>query len=608
MPGSARLRLVTGLVLVAYAATHLLNHAIGLISLDAMERGRGIFLAFWRAEPIEATLLLSLITHPLFALWSLWQRRSLRLRPHEIAQLVTGVLIPFWLVGHVLGTGIISELIEFSDTYSYYLNVIWPDGLLVQTILVTLVWSHGMIGVHRRLRLEPWYGRVRNIATVAAVVLPLLALAGVLSAGREWGRIETEQPAQAAALAEAQRWPDEATRDQVLGRTEDVITLVFVGLLALVLVGRVGRWLVERRRTVRLTYPGGRVVTVPRGVTVLEASRLRGIPHAAVCGGRGRCSTCRIRLGIGGDRLPPPGADERRVLQRIGAPPDVRLACQARPNADLTVTPLMPTDVGKGAALAPMNPARGTERTLAVLFADLRGFTQLSEGRLPYDVVFILNRYFAAMGAAIERHDGHLDKFIGDGVMAWFGLDAAPDRAARQALAAARAMGEALARLNRDLAGELDRPMRMGIGLHLGPAIVGEMGYAGALGLTVIGDTVNVASRLESLSKEHRAELVVSDRLVRAAGVTLDQAGRHTVEVRGRVAGLGVHIVAATASLPAPAVATPTHANLWQRLRRRLVPNADAPAITPGDSMAARHQVDELARAEQARAGAMADP
>jgi adenylate cyclase len=109
----------------------------------------------------------------------------------------------------------------------------------------------------------------------------------------------------------------------------------FQWLVALLFAARGLRWLVERRRNVRLTYPGGRVVAVPRGMSVLEASRARGIPHASVCGGRGRCSTCRVRIagGQAADALPPPSAEERRVLARIKASPDVRLACQVRPPA-----------------------------------------------------------------------------------------------------------------------------------------------------------------------------------------------------------------------------------------------------------------------------------
>ena len=179
-----------------------------------------------------------------------------------------------------------------------------------------------------------------------------------------------------------------------------------------------------------------------------------------------------------------------------------------------------------------------------MLFADLRGFTSFSEGRLPYDTVFVLNRYFAVMGAAIEGAGGRVDKFIGDGIMALFGLSMAPEPAARAALAAARRMAEALDRLNLELKVELDEPLRMGIGLHLGQAIVGEMGHGRAVSLTAIGDTVNVASRLEMLTKELGCQLIVSDRLARRAGIDLAAFPLHEVDLRGRAGRLAVRLVA----------------------------------------------------------------
>src|SRR5205814_7500895 len=134
--------------------------------------------------------------------------------------------------------------------------------------------------------------------------------------------------------------------------------------------------------------------------------------------------------------------------------------------------------------------------------ADIRGFTALSEGRLPYDIVFVLNRYFAAMGRAVESAGGRVDKFIGDGVMALFGVSNTPEEGCRQALAAARLMSVRLVELNEALRAELNEPLRIGIGIHAGSVIVGEMGYGSATTITAIGDAVNTASRLESLCKE----------------------------------------------------------------------------------------------------------
>jgi adenylate cyclase len=237
------------------------------------------------------------------------------------------------------------------------------------------------------------------------------------------------------------------------------------------------------------------------------------------------------------------------VLARIGAPPNVRLACQLRPPpGEYQVTPLMAPTVGPNEAWR-RSPGHGSERHIAVLFADIRGFTALSEGRLPFDVVFVVNRYFRAMGSAIEAAGGHVDKFIGDGVMALFGVNGDPPRAARQALDAARRMSLALKDLNEALSADLELRLRIGIGIHAGPAIVGEMGYGQALSLTAIGDMVNTASRLEGMTKELACELVVSHDLLERAGMTLHDVPRHEIDVRGRRGQLAVYAIADAATL-----------------------------------------------------------
>ena len=564
MTDLVRLRLWSGLVLFLYAATHLTNHALGLISLAAMEAGRTVFVGFWRTPPAEIVLLLSLLLHAGLALWQLWRRRSLRMPVVEALQLALAALIPLWLTGHVLGTGVLRRVLGFRDSYAYVLNLASMRGLWPLATMLTLVWLHGCIGLHRWLRLKRWYQRLHAPALALALLLPTLALLGAVAGEHDYIQRKEADPAWAQALAREQRWPGPAERERLVVPPERWIVEGFQWLVLLILVGRGLRFLVERRRHVRLTYPGGRVVSVPRGLSVLEASRARGIPHASVCGGRGRCSTCRIRLGKGAAALPPPAAEERRVLARIKAPPDVRLACQLRPAADLTVTPLMPADIGPAAVLREMDPRGGVERELAVLFADLRGFTRLSEGRLPYDTVFVLNRYFAVMGAAVERAGGRVDKFIGDGIMALFGLRDGPEPAARAALAAARRMAEALETLSLELEAELDSPLRMGIGLHLGHAIVGEMGYGRAVSLTAIGDTVNVASRLEALTKELGCQLVVSERLARRADIDLAAFPLHEVDLRGRAGGLAVRLVADARLLPEPDPGERTR-SWWQR-------------------------------------------
>jgi len=320
-----------------------------------------------------------------------------------------------------------------------------------------------------------------------------------------------------------------------------------------VFAARMVRTLATRSRAIAVSYPDGKKVVIQPGTSLLEASRIGGIPHASVCGGRSRCSTCRVRVIEGAAALPPPMEEEQRVLTRIHAAPGVRLACQARPTGPVTIQPLLPPQVTAQKALFGGDVSQGKEQEVAVLFADLRGFTSMAERRLPYDVVFLLNQYFRAMGEAVQAAGGHVDKFIGDGVMAVFGLRGRPELASSQAIDAARRMAVAMDAFNAQHQAELKAPFRIGIGIHFGPAIVGEMGFAPALALTVIGDTVNIASRLEAATKEENCQLLVSETVARAAELPADAGRRCHITLRGREQALVAIAIDHAGQIPASA-------------------------------------------------------
>ena len=477
---ATRVRLASGLVLMAFALTHLLNHTLGIHSLAAMEAGGRIFVAVWRTVPATALLYAAFALHVALAVHKLWRRRSLKMPPWEMAQVVLGLLIPFWLVVHIVGTRLRSVL-RRPRHLRYVLNTLWPDGAAKQSLVLILVWLHGCIGIHFWLRLRPWYRALQAWLLALALLLPTLALIGFASAGRELRALAERDPAWLERLAAAENWLGRSPMGWIYA-TERQVLLGFTVVLLAILGARIVREVRARYgRRVRLRYPDGVTVSVEPGMSVLEASRAAGMPHASVCGGRRRCSTCRVRVGHGAEHLPAPAPDEARVLTRIGAGDDVRLACQLRPTHDLAVVPLLPASAGPQEVRIQVNPGLGMEREIAVLFADLRAFTRLSEGRLPYDVVFVLNQYFRATGEAIEARGGRVDKFIGDGVMALFGVDQPAQAACRQALAAARAVAFALEQLNQELAHDQADPLRIGIGLHVGPAILGDMGYGVAV-------------------------------------------------------------------------------------------------------------------------------
>ena len=544
---TARVRLYAGLFLFAFVATHYLNHALGLISLEAMEAGRRWFIAVWRLPPLEILLAAALLAHAVAALLKAAQSNTFKLRPSEWAQLLLGLALPFLLAEHVLGTRGLSLRDGLDDTYAWTLWALWPGKAFWQGVALLAVWVHGCIGLHAWLKLKPWYEFWSPWLLGLAVLWPTLAFLGFADAGRD-----------VAALAADRGWVSDMLFDVgfpggdaagwVADRKRDA------AIAAAVLIGLAAGWRTygwaraRRRRGVRITYPGGAVVDVAKGATVLEASQLAGIPHASVCGGRGRCSTCRVRVSGDRDGLPPPDENERHVLARVSAPPNVRLACQLRPTADITVAPLLPATASARDARSRAAHETGDERVIAIMFADIRAFTKLSEDKLPFDVVFLLNQYFRSMGEAIESRGGRLDKFIGDGIMALFGIEAGAEAGCRQALEAMVEMSRVLQDLNDALSHDLHEPLRIGVGVHVGAVIVGEMGYRDTISVTAIGDAVNVASRLEPMTKNYGAEAIVSAEVLKIASIDLAASdngdiARDTVEVRGREQPLEVIVL-----------------------------------------------------------------
>jgi len=551
-----RIRLASGLVMLAYIAMHLVNHALGLVSIAAMGWALSrIVYPIWSLPVMQAALYGAFAAHYSLALWALWQRQTLRLRGSEYLQIVLGFLIPILVAEHVVGTRISDSF--FGTEALFYRYVLWvyfvgsPIHGYTQLVTLVIAWAHAMLGLHFWLRIRPWYARWRELALTGAVLVPVLSLLGTIEAGRQVIALDAD-PAWRAAFEQMRPPTPEAAA--TLGHIANGLMWFFGAAVGLVLLARVLRIAWRRRHgVIRVSYPNGRFVDVVKGTSVLEASRLARIPHASICGGRGRCSTCRVRVRAAYPGLPPPSDDERRVLNRIGATPNVRLACMLRPSVEVQVTPLLPPLAQAQDGLTRVDMAQGSERELAIMFADIRGFTALSEGRLPYDVVFILNRYFAAMGRAVESAGGRVDKFIGDGIMALFGVDDEIEAGCRAALGAARLMSLRLVELNEALRGELAEPLRIGIGIHVGPAIVGEMGYGSATTITAIGDSVNTASRLEGLAKEYAAELVVSAEVITRAGVDLPGGRRGEIEIRGKQEKLAVAVFASARELPEPA-------------------------------------------------------
>jgi adenylate cyclase len=526
-----RMRLFSGIVLFVYAFTHFLNHALGLVSLDALEAGRVWFVWVWRSVPGSILLLGSLAVHVTFAMWKLYQRRTFNWARWEWAQLLLGLAIPLMLVPHLLDTRMMSTAFGVNDSYAYVLLRVWPGNAVSQTLLLLFVWIHGCLGLHYWLRLKAWYRRLLPWLLGAAVLLPALALLGFVNGGRITHEL-AKNDFWLKAVKLAANWPDELA-EAVKAELTRYLLLGFALLLLIVAAGRGLRFLIDkRRRTVTVRYPDGRRVTIPRGVTVLEASRRAGLPHAAVCGGRGRCSTCRVRVGKGAENLPPPIDDERRILDRVGARLNERLACQIRPRGDIDVTPLLPASAGPEDAEGRPVYSFGEEQHVAVLVSDLRGRWLLAEDREATDLVFLLNQYYRAMARCVEQVGGRVQRFDSGRLIAIFGVGSGAATGSISAMAASCLMANALRHFNEGYATELGKPLATGTGIHVGKAVIGEVGSYGQPTLTAIGDVTGIAARLQAATVSYRCQILISEEIAEWSGANLAGLPKHPVYTR----------------------------------------------------------------------------
>lgn len=531
----ARVRLVSGLILFTFTLCHLLNHVAGLGSVAAMMAAKPWLTGPWQFGPVGLVLAWALLAHWGIALWSLYQRRSLRLRGWEWAQLLLGLVFPLLMVPHLIGLIWGRHLYDLDQDYQSVMATYWlsdPVFGVVQVAAMLVGWLHGCLGLHYWLRLKPAYEPWRPWLGTGAIMVPTLALAGFIAAGLDLREALQLTPTRLGEIfAQA-------------GLTTDIATTLKGAMLNSALAVAVvnimpfaARWLrdsgLARKRRPVITLPDQRSFRSMPGASVLEVLRNNGVAIASVCGGRGRCTTCRVQVVDGAHGLPAPEGVEARALGRIHAPPGLRLACQIHPMSDLTILPLLPPTATAAEGRRP-GGLEGREQRVTALFVDLRGSTRLGETKLPYDVLFILNQFFAEMTQAIHATRGHYAQFNGDGLLALYGLNGSPEEGARDAVRGAAAMLARLDKLNETLHSELPSPLRVGIGVHAGEAIVGAMGPPRALTVTAIGDTINTAARLESLTKEHGVSVILSEDVVRWAGLRLDDVPVHSTQVRGR--------------------------------------------------------------------------
>jgi len=559
--GVRQVRLACALVLFCYLLSHFLNHALGIISLDALADGVAYHIAFWQFPPVAIAFYWAAIIHGGLGIWALYQRRQFSGKAIEPLQLVLGLSIPALIFSHIIGVRLGEAMYGHDKLYPQVLYAYWvvaPMRVWLMTATVLVAWIHGCIGLHFWLRMKRFYQRAAPWLLGCAVLIPTLALLGFYQGGR-------------AIVAESAspQWRTDNVGERQMGTPAEQTTLEdiadgfligYLGLLAAALLARAVRTLHERRGgLITLSYNNGRTVRVPKGLSVLEASLRHNVPHASICGGRARCSTCRIRIIGDCARLPPPSPREAFVLAKVGATdPSIRLACQLCPSDDLSFFQLFMPSVMSANARAGAPAGIGQERYLVSLFVDMRGSTRLAETRLPFDTVFIVNRFLGAVSQAVIANGGQPNQFVGDGMLALFGLAVDQAAACRQAIDAAAAIAHNVGELNDFLSHDLREPIRFGIGIHGGEVIVGEIGYRDHMVFTALGDAVNVAARLQDMTKSLGCEVIISDEVCVTAGVMADALAEREIEIRGRTEPM--HVRTATEAKALAALLKPQEA------------------------------------------------
>lgn len=523
---TTRARIASGLILFAYAFLHFLNIGAGLFSPVAMETMQEARQTFTRS--VLGTFLLygGLLIHGGLALLSLAGRGTLRMPAREAVQMALGLIIPFLLFTHIVFTRGAHETFGVNDDYGYLIGLIWGStSAWTQNALLLIVWIHGCIGLHVWLRGKRWWQSGQPWLLGSAVLVPAFSIAGFIAEGRRVSALFAN-PESADALYEAYNWPDNSAFQALIEQNDSIMTTITI-LLAMSVAVYLVRRVMRRRQSVSITFREGPSITAPKGLTLLEMSRTAGVPHTSLCGGKGRCTTCRVIVDTGADTLEPPSSAETAALAAVGASDNSRLACQIRPTRDLAVFRVFQP----GGQRRRSHESTGEERPMAILFLDMRGFTSRTAGQLPYDVVFLLNRFFDAIVPAINNAGGTVDKYLGDGLLAIFETaDAASS--ARAALDAAQGIGRALADFNDNLVREGEAEVRIGVGLHLGDVVLGEIG-AGRAPRTIIGDAVNTASRLEAKTKELGVPALVTKTLLERAGISVPEDQFTSLTLRG---------------------------------------------------------------------------
>jgi adenylate cyclase len=294
----------------------------------------------------------------------------------------------------------------------------------------------------------------------------------------------------------------------------------------------------QTERNIRLTFlPDARDVEASSGETILQTALRAGIKLTHAYGSNARCSTCRTAILEGLENCSPRTEAEEKIASHLQFKPRIRLACQTCVTGHATVRRLVLDDEDEELAEESMADesveAAGEERQVAILFADIRGFTAFAERLLPYDVIHALNRYYFQIGRIVHRHGGVIDNYMGDGILSVFGLEET-ERVVSRALQSGLEMLQAVEAMKPYFESIHGRSFDIGIGLHYGAVVVGSIGWGMGKRRTIVGDAVNFASRVEAANKNAGTNFLISEDAYRQAGHEVEVNQCPPWEIRGK--------------------------------------------------------------------------
>jgi adenylate cyclase len=506
-----QLRLGSGLVLFAYVFLHLGNHALGLISLDTAEMGLRVAVLIWHSWPGTIVLYGAFLAHIFLAFYSLYQRRTFRLPPAELLRIALGLWLPVLLIGHIAATRVSYALFGSIPDYAHIVGGLWLSNAQGRQFgLLAPSWIHGCLGIQFAFNRTLLFRRTRYVLFAIALLVPVLSGLGFVNLGREIlaspfaveFKLDYLSPTYLAEKAAIDQWRDE-------------LLLAYGALILVAFAARAIRNIVEKRRrgAIRLCYPD-QSVDVPAGWTVLEASRAYHIPHASMCGGQGRCSTCRIRISAGQQFCPAPGPTERKTLDRIHAPADVRLACQLRPYAEERNFRMLA-------------PRQAIEREVVVLACD---FSTLDwpKDAVPEDMFYALTRYVELIGRLLRSNKGILTHIGTEGIGAVFGSRTDLQQGCRDALRVCLLIESNLANTRQSWSGgDWFWRLPVSITVHLGRAVVGEINSPEGPMMMAFGKALDELKRLRALSTRARPQgisFMISSAVFERARVPIPQS------------------------------------------------------------------------------------